>query len=115
MLPEVWVGTSFSLRHLRTGLSFSFLEMLAFLPGTLSILRVATPELVGRARGRPLGPRRVATGLAPGAGGITNVGQIPDFLVLGERKTLGLPRGPPFPNALDPGGVRAWMPLLLRA
>ena len=83
VLSEVWVGTSFSLRHLRTCLLFSFLEMLAFFPGTLSILSVATPGLVGQTRGRHLGPRRVATDLAPGAGGIADVGPIPEFLVLG--------------------------------
>ena len=115
MLPEVWLGTSFSLRPLRTGLLSSFLGMLALFTGTLSILMVAISELAGRARGRPLVPRPVATGLAPGGGSIVYVGQFPDFLWLGAREALGLPLGSPPLNALAPGRAHAWMPLLLRA
>ena len=40
------MGLSFSLRCLQTGLLFLFVELLASLPGTLYILRVATQGLV---------------------------------------------------------------------
>ena len=92
----VLVGPSFSLRYFRIGLSFSSRELPASLPGPLAILSVATQELVGRARGRPLGIRPVATGLAPGVGNVVDAGQVLEFLVLGEREAPGLIRGGPW-------------------
>ena len=98
----ILVGRSF-----RAGLSFLFRAVPASLLGTLALLSVAIQELVGRSRGRPLGLFPIATGLAPGVGGVADAVATLGFLGLGERKTPGLVRGLSNLDAPAPGGSRS--------
>ena len=70
---------------------------------SLVFFSVAIPELVGWSHGRPLVLYPVATGLAPGVGGLAdNMGPL-GFLRLGDHKASGLVRGVP-----DPGRSCSW-------
>ena len=102
--PLVWAAVWFHLMLLvvLVGSSFSFVDPLASLPRVLTILRAATPELVCRVRGRPLGLWPVTTGQALGVGSITNVAQILTVLALGDPRVFSLPWGLLLLRALVP-------------
>ena len=87
------VGTCFSQRSFWADLLFLFRAVPAPLFRAFALLSFAIQELVGRSQGRPLGLFPVATGLAPGVGGVAAAMATLGFPSLGDHKAPGLVRG----------------------